>query len=64
MRSIFFLFPGYNKVTHKIVETEGKNVEYICGWSLLDNHSVNLLSSLFCGLLTPKVAFYLWWLLL
>ncbi|CAC5411299.1 Transmembrane protein 19 [Mytilus coruscus] len=59
-----FQYSGYNRVTHKIVETEGKDVEHICGCALLDNHSVNLLSSLFCGLLTPKVAFYLWWLLL
>ena len=56
-----FLFLGYNRLTNKVVETPGKGVDDICGWAILDNHSVNLLSSLFCGLLTPKVAFYLWW---
>lgn len=55
-------YSGHNRLTNKIVESPGKDVDDICGWPLLDNHSVNLLSSLFCGLLTPKVAFYLWWL--
>lgn len=54
-------YSGYNRLTNKVVETPGKGVDDICGWAILDNHSVNLLSSLCCGLLTPKVAFYLWW---
>ncbi|KAI1286438.1 Transmembrane protein 19 [Halotydeus destructor] len=42
----------------KIVECPGDRVEWISGMSLLDNHSVNLVSTLFTALMTPSLSQY------
>lgn len=55
-----FQFSGFDREKKCIVEHPGPNIEFISGTELLDNHSVNLLSALLTGLLTPKIAFYLW----
>ncbi|KAG8234490.1 hypothetical protein J437_LFUL014610 [Ladona fulva] len=53
-------FSGLDKERGCIVERSGKGVKHISGISLLDNHSVNLVSSVVMGLLTPKLAYFLW----
>ncbi|XP_068966750.1 transmembrane protein 19 [Bombus flavifrons] len=40
----------------KIVERPGKHVKHICGRQILDNHSVNLLSSVITALILPEIA--------
>ncbi|XP_043593241.1 transmembrane protein 19 isoform X2 [Bombus pyrosoma] len=40
----------------KIVERPGKHVKHICGRQILDNHSVNLLSSVITALTLPEIA--------
>ncbi|OWF40476.1 Transmembrane protein 19 [Mizuhopecten yessoensis] len=55
-----FQYSGFHRKKNCIVEHPGPDVEFISGSDVLDNHSVNLLSSLLTGLLTPKIAFYLW----
>lgn len=44
----------------RIVETPGKNVRHISGIRILDNHSVNLISSILTGVLMPSFAFHFW----
>lgn len=44
----------------KIVERPGKNVRHICGVRILDNHSVNLISTIMAGLLMPSIAMHFW----
>lgn len=44
----------------KIVERPGKGVKHICGVRILDNHSVNLISSIITALLMPSVAMHFW----
>lgn len=44
----------------KIVERPGKDVRYISGVRILDNHSVNLISSIITALLMPTVAMQFW----
>lgn len=48
----------YSGVNDKgmIVEHPGKGVKHICGKQLLDNHSVNLLSSVITALTLPEIA--------
>lgn len=55
-----FQFSGEDMVTHKIVQTPGDRVRWISGTALLDNHSVNLISSLLTALLTPRIAQIVW----
>ncbi|XP_055959463.1 transmembrane protein 19 [Patella vulgata] len=55
-----FQYSGFNKNLKRVVEHQGKDVEHITGWSLLDNHSVNLISSLLTGLISPYIALYIW----
>ncbi|XP_043264749.1 transmembrane protein 19 [Colletes gigas] len=43
-----------------VVEHPGKGVKYICGRQILDNHSVNLLSSIGIGFTLPKIANLIW----
>ncbi|XP_060816169.1 transmembrane protein 19 [Bombus pascuorum] len=40
----------------KIVERPGKRVKHICGRQILDNHSVNLLSSVITAFTLPEIA--------
>ncbi|XP_033731677.1 transmembrane protein 19-like, partial [Pecten maximus] len=55
-----FQYSGFDREKNCIVEHPGPNIEFISGSEVLDNHSVNLLSALLTGLLTPKIAFHLW----
>lgn len=54
------LFSGYNRKTGVIVEQPGIDVVHISGRRILDNHSVNLISSVIMGILTPKIAYLVW----
>ncbi|XP_014213998.1 transmembrane protein 19 [Copidosoma floridanum] len=44
----------------KIVERPGKGVKHISGRQILDNHSVNLLSSIIIALILPRIANCIW----
>merc|ERR1711915_1153539 len=49
-------FTGKNVNTGKITEVTGDDVVPISGKQVLDNHSVNLISSILTALLLPKIA--------
>lgn len=53
-------YSGINLKTGLIVEQPSDNVQYISGVPLLDNHGVNLLSSVVTAFLAPHVALYMW----
>lgn len=53
-------YSGVNKKSGMIVETPGPGVEYICGCRVLDNNSVNFLSTILTGLITPRIAVFFW----
>lgn len=53
-------FSGFNRETGKMVEAPGENVEWISGIRFLDNHSINLFSSLIMALLTPRISQLFW----
>ncbi|XP_050537994.1 transmembrane protein 19 isoform X2 [Daktulosphaira vitifoliae] len=53
-------YSGFNRDTGTIVEHPGKNIVHISGRRILDNHSVNLISSVIMGILTPKIAYLVW----
>lgn len=55
-----FQYSGQDIITSRIVEVPSERVRWISGVALLDNHSVNLISSLFTALLTPKLAQWIW----
>lgn len=44
----------------KIVDTPGKGVRYISGLRIIDNHSVNLISSIVTGVCMPLFAIKYW----
>jgi len=44
----------------KIVEIPGPNIKHISGFCVLDNHSINLISTILTGLLLPPIANSLW----
>ncbi|KYN35320.1 Transmembrane protein 19 [Trachymyrmex septentrionalis] len=52
----------YSGVDEKgiIVERPGKGVKHICGKQILDNHSVNLLSTIGIALILPRIANIFW----
>ncbi|XP_024884972.1 transmembrane protein 19 isoform X2 [Temnothorax curvispinosus] len=52
----------YSGVDEKgtIVERPGKGVRHICGKQILDNHSVNLLSTIGITLILPRIANIFW----
>ncbi|XP_008553677.1 transmembrane protein 19 [Microplitis demolitor] len=52
-------YSGVNE-SGKIVERPGKGVKHICGRQILDNHSVNLLSSIGIALTLPRIANFIW----
>ena len=49
-------FSGKDVKTGKIVEVARDGVVPICGKMVLDNHSVNLVSSILTALILPKIA--------
>ena len=51
-----FQYSGFSRDQNCVVESPGPNVDHISGCDLLDNHSVNLFSSLLTALLTPFLA--------
>lgn len=44
----------------KIVDTPAKGVRYISGLRIVDNHSVNLISSIMTGVCMPLIAIKYW----
>lgn len=44
----------------RVVERPAPGIKHISGYRLLDNHSVNLLSSILTGLIMPFIAFNCW----
>jgi len=52
-------YSGLNE-SRKVVEHPGKGVRHICGKQILDNHSVNLLSSIIMALTLPRIANFIW----
>lgn len=46
--------------TGRIVEKPAKNVKHISGYRILDNHSVNLISSILTGIIMPWIAYRCW----
>lgn len=44
----------------KIVDTPSKDVRHICGLRIIDNHSVNLISSILTGVCMPIFAIKYW----
>lgn len=53
-------YSGYHKKKQCVVHYQGPDIEDISGTDFLDNHSVNLLSSLLAAVLGPKIAFRCW----
>lgn len=53
-------FSGFDKVNRKVVSKSGTGIVKISGYEILDNHSVNLLSTLLTALLSPFVAKIVW----
>ena len=49
-------YSGKDKKTGKIVEVAREGVVKISGRMILDNRSVNLVSSILTALITPKIA--------
>lgn len=55
---------GIDKEDGCIVETPGRHIAYVSGTAILDNHSVNLLSSLLTCVVTSQFSLHLWGLLI
>lgn len=53
-------FVGIDKKTGVVVERPGPGIRRISGHPILDNHCVNLLSSIIIALVTPKLANLVW----
>ncbi|XP_069700668.1 transmembrane protein 19 isoform X2 [Periplaneta americana] len=53
-------YSGIDDRTGCIVEHAGKGIHHISGVQLLDNHSINLISTIIMGLFTPRIANILW----
>lgn len=52
-------YSGLNE-SGQVVEHPGKGIKHICGRQILDNHSVNLLSSIGVALTLPRIANFMW----
>lgn len=57
--TIRFSISGVNE-QGMVVEHPGKGVKHVCGRQVLDNHSVNLLSSVITALTLPGIAKLFW----
>lgn len=53
-------FSGFERSTGRIVSKSGPDVVWISGAEILDNHSVNLLSTLITALVTPYFGRLIW----
>jgi len=53
-------YSGLDKDSGVVVQHPGPGVQHISGMPLLDNHSVNLLSSWITSLLTPRLGLFIW----
>lgn len=53
-------FSGYDTSTGKIVSKSRPGIIWICGSEILDNHSVNLVSTLITALVTPYFGRLIW----
>lgn len=53
-------FSGYERSTGKIVSKSKPGVDWISGSEILDNHSVNLMSTLITALITPYFGRLIW----
>lgn len=51
---------GLDERTDCVVEHAGKGIRYISGVQILDNNSVNLITTIVMGLLMPRIANMLW----
>jgi len=49
-------YSGMDRKSGKVVEVAKEGVSRISGRMILDNHSVNLVSSILTALITPKIA--------
>ena len=54
-----FQYSGWHEDMKCVVEQRGSNIKHISGSPILDNHTVNLLSSLLTALATPFIAEYI-----
>ena len=53
-------YSGFDMKMRRVVQNKGKNVRHISGINLLDNHSVNLLSTFITAVVSPYFAIILW----
>lgn len=53
-------FSGYDQNTGKIVSRSSRDVIWISGSEILDNHSVNMMSTLMTALITPYFGRLIW----
>ena len=53
-------YSGIDEKTGVVVERSGKGIRHLSGIRFLDNHCVNLISSITIGLLTPRFANIFW----
>ncbi|XP_038048871.1 transmembrane protein 19-like [Patiria miniata] len=55
-----FQYSALDLRTKRVVSTATTTTEYICGWPVLDNNGVNMLSSLLTSMIMPGICFA-WW---
>jgi uncharacterized membrane protein len=55
-----FQYSAYDQRTKRVVGSASTTTEHICGWPILDNNGVNMLSSLFTSMIMPGICFA-WW---
>lgn len=53
-------YSGFCLLRKKVVSEDSSTSKYICGKNVLNNHQVNLISSLIMAILTPFIAYRFW----
>lgn len=53
-------YSGYCSERKRVVYRPSPTVKHVSGRCLLDNHMVNLVSSIFTATLTPVIGYYIW----